>query len=152
MASCSMFSQKSNMCWGKLPRAFAFFNFFFPLGFFFPFAADLYIVSRTIKGHAISLWTGRPFKLDDELFSLQRTFALLEAQIESVKWFSFFHPCKRCCDTTPDRCQNGSRRLTILLRIVKKMFRLLPKPSVGGIPGPEAYQIKMIRSTSTLAP
>ena len=58
---------------------------------------------------------------------------------------------KRCCDTTPDRCQEGSR-LTILLRIVKKMLRLLPKPRVGGIPGPEAYQIKMIRPTSTLAP
>ena len=58
---------------------------------------------------------------------------------------------KRCCDTTPDRCQECSR-LTILLRIVKKMLRLLPKPRVGGIPGPEAYQIKMIRPTSTLAP
>ena len=32
------------------------------------------------------------------------------------------------------------------------MPRLLPKPRVGGIPGPEAYQIKMIRPTSTLAP
>ena len=58
---------------------------------------------------------------------------------------------KRCCDTTPDRCQEGSR-LTILLRIVKTMLRLLPKPRVGGIPGPEAYQIKMIRPMSTLAP
>ena len=47
----------------------------------------------------------------------------------------------RCCDTKPDRCQEGSR-LTILLRIVKKMLRLLPKPRVGGIPGPAAYQIK----------
>ena len=58
---------------------------------------------------------------------------------------------KRCCDTTPDRCEEGSR-LTILLRIVKKMLHLLPKPRVGGIPRPEAYQIKMIRPTSTLAP
>ena len=48
-------------------------------------------------------------------------------------------------------CQEGSR-LTILLRIVKKMLRLLPKPRVVGITGPEAYQIKMIRPTSTLAP
>ena len=30
---------------------------------------------------------------------------------------------KRCCDTTPDRCQEGSR-LTILLRIVKKMLQV----------------------------
>ena len=58
---------------------------------------------------------------------------------------------KRCCDTTPDCCQEGSR-LTILLRIVKKVLSLLPKPRVGGIPGPEVYQIKMIRPTSTLAP
>ena len=63
----------------------SFLNFFFPLGIFFPFIADLYIISRMIKGHTLSLWTGRPFKLDDELFCLQRTFALLEAQIESVK-------------------------------------------------------------------
>ena len=71
--------------WGKFPRALSFLNFFFPLGVFFPLLADLYIISRVIKGHAISLWTGRPFKLEDELFCLQRTFALLEAQIESVK-------------------------------------------------------------------
>jgi len=67
----------------KLPRVLSWFNFFFPLGVFFPFIADLYIVSRMIKGHTISLWTGKPFKLNDELFSLQRTFALQEAQIES---------------------------------------------------------------------
>ena len=48
---------------------------------------------------------------------------------------------KRCCDATPDRCQEGSR-LTILLRIVKEMLRLLPKPRVGGIPGPEAHHEK----------
>ena len=54
-------------------------------------------------------------------------------------------------DTTPDRYQEGSR-LTILLCIVKKMLRLLPKPRVGGIPGPQACQLKMTRPTSTLAP
>ena len=48
-------------------------------------------------------------------------------------------PRERCCDTTPDRCLAGSR-LTILLRVVKKMLRLLPKPRVGGIPGPESYR------------
>ena len=44
----------------------------------------------------MSLWTGKPFKLDDELFSLQRTFALQEAQIESVNHFlnSLFQFCE----------------------------------------------------------
>ena len=31
------------------------------------------------------------------------------------------------------------------------MLRLLPKPRFGGIPGPEAYQIKMILPTPTLS-
>ena len=51
----------------------------------FPFVADIYIVSRILKGYTISLMTGRPFRLEDELFALQRTFALLEVQMESVK-------------------------------------------------------------------
>ena len=34
----------------------------------------------------------------------------------------------------------------------KRIIQFLPKPRVGKIPGPEAYQIKMIRPTSTLAP
>ena len=42
------------------------------------------IVSRMIKGNAMAFMTGRTFRLDDELFSLQRTFALHEVQIESV--------------------------------------------------------------------
>ena len=57
---------------------------------------------------------------------------------------------KRCCDTTPGRYLEGSG-LIILLHIVKMMRRLLPKPRVDGIPGPEAYQIKMIYVTATLA-
>ena len=47
---------------------------------------------------------------------------------------------KRCCDTTPDRCQEGSR-LTILFRISSNA-----SPSsrlrVGGIPGPKPYHEK----------
>ena len=49
---------------------------------------------------------------------------------------------KRCCDTTPDRCLEVCR-LTIFASHCKKMLRLLPKiEGFGGIPGPEAYQIK----------
>ena len=59
-------------------------NFIFPVGIFLPFIADLYILSRMLKGHWNAYWTGEKFELEDELFSLQRTFALLEAQTESV--------------------------------------------------------------------
>ena len=47
-----------------------------------------------------------------------------------------------------------ARRVVVSLScfaLLKKCF-FLPKPRVGGIPWPEAYQIKMIRPTSTLAP
>ena len=56
----------------------------------FPFVADLYIVSRMLKGNALALVTGRTFRLDDDLFSVQRTFALLEVQMESVIQFLSF--------------------------------------------------------------
>ena len=59
-------------------------HFFFPIGVFQPLVADLYILSRMLKGHAGAFWNGESFHLDDDLFSLQRTFALLEAQTESV--------------------------------------------------------------------
>ena len=50
---------------------------------------------------------------------------------------------KRCCDTTPDRCLEVCH-LTIFASHCKKMLRLLPKiKGFGGIPGPEAYQIKI---------
>ena len=50
---------------------------------------------------------------------------------------------KRCCDATPDRCLEVCR-LTIFASNCKTMSRLLPKiEGFGGIPGPEAYQIKM---------
>ena len=50
---------------------------------------------------------------------------------------------KRCCDATPDRCLKVCR-LTIFASDCKKMRRLLLKiEGFGGIPGPEAYQIKM---------
>ena len=60
---------------------------------------------------------------------------------------------KRCCDTTPDRCLRVCR-LSIFASHYKKMLYLLPKiEEVGGIPGPEAYQMKKwIHPTSTLAP
>ena len=49
---------------------------------------------------------------------------------------------KRCCDTTPDRCLEMCR-LTIFVSHCKKMRRLLQNIEVfGGIPGPEAYQMK----------
>ena len=44
---------------------------------------------------------------------------------------------KGCCDTTPDRCQEGSG-FTILFRISSNAS-LSSKLRVGGIPGPEAY-------------
>ena len=78
-----------------------------------------------------------------------------KSQLDPAKMAGY--PCynrhcpKRCCNRTPDRCQEGSR-LTILLRIVKTMLRLPSKLRVGVIPGPEVYQIKMVRPTSTLAP
>ena len=56
----------------------------------FPFVADLYIVSRMLKGNVLALVTGRTFRLDDDLFSVQRTFALLEVQMESVIQFLSF--------------------------------------------------------------
>ena len=37
-----------------------------------------------LKGHGIAFLTEEKFVLEDDLFSLQRTFALLEAQTESV--------------------------------------------------------------------
>ena len=49
---------------------------------------------------------------------------------------------KRCCDTTTDRCLEVCH-LTIFSSHCKKMRRLLPKiEGFGGIPGPEAYQLK----------
>ena len=59
---------------------------------------------------------------------------------------------KRCCDTTPDRCLDVIVSL-FWLRIVKTNATSSSNiEGFGGIPGPEAYQIKMIRPTSTLAP
>ena len=56
---------------------------------------------------------------------------------------------KRCCDTTPDRCQEGSR-LTILFRISSNA-----SPSsrlrVGGIPGPKPYHEKNTPSVDACA-
>merc|ERR1719483_1215945 len=66
------------------PQWFALLHFFFPLGIFPPLLADLYILSRILKGHAAAFWKGDSFHLEDDLFSLQRTFALLEAQTESL--------------------------------------------------------------------
>ena len=49
---------------------------------------------------------------------------------------------KRCCDATPDRCLGGVP--SHYLRNVKKMRCLLRKiEGLGGIPGPEAYQMKI---------
>ena len=49
---------------------------------------------------------------------------------------------KRCCDTTPDRCLEC--RLTIIASHCKKILHLIPNiEGFGGIPEPEAYQIKM---------
>ena len=38
---------------------------------------------------------------------------------------------KRCCDTTPDRCQKGSR-LTILFRMFMKCFAFFPNRELVG--------------------
>ena len=57
---------------------------------------------------------------------------------------------KRCCDTTPHRCLEGSR-LTILFRIYHKILHLLPKSKVGGTPGPKAYHDKYTPSVDACA-
>ena len=50
---------------------------------------------------------------------------------------------KRSCDATPDRCLGGVPSHYLRFALQKKMRRLLPKiEGLGGIPGPEAYQIK----------
>ena len=78
------------MNWGAIPQFVLWVNFFLPTGVWFPFVADIYIVSRVIKGHARAYRTGKMFHLDDELFALQRIFALHEVQMESVIFMKSF--------------------------------------------------------------
>lgn len=75
-------TQKCNQ--GQLPRFVTWLHFFFPTGVFLPFILDIHIVSVTINGQLSSLFTGIPYKLDDSLFSIHRTFALSEVQLESL--------------------------------------------------------------------
>ena len=55
-------------------------------------------------------------------FSFSKTKRKNKKSMCAASYLLASHQChKRCCDTTPDRCQECSR-LTILLRIVKKWF------------------------------
>ena len=83
--------------WGAIPQFVLWVNFFLPTGIWFPFVADIYIVSRVVKGHAKAYRTGKMFHLDDELFSLQRTFALREVQMESVMFTTVFLKTWKYC-------------------------------------------------------